>query len=379
MDKLKSKKKIKIAIITNIPTPYRKKQWEYYSKCKQLDITVFYCANIEKGRHWEISSCEGIKEIFLKGLTYKSIHFNPGVLKVIFQDFDIFFVGGYGYPSLIMAIIALKILQKPWVIMIDGISPLKLYKWNHITDNFKKYVIKGANAYFANGIVGRKYLEKYGILSGKIFNQYMTVDVDDFINKGKDAVGIKKRIREEHDIKDNATVIMYAGRLVYNKGVQDLIGAIKILENGGYNIVAFIVGEGDFKEELKRQSLELNSSIIFTEHVDPEQIYKYYYASDIFVLPTYNDPWGLVINEAMACGLPIIVSDAAGSSLDLIKNNGIIFKCHDINQLSVAIEKFLDKNCKKFENDSKNIISKWTFRESLDSLKTLLGYVNSKD
>ena len=140
--------------------------------------------------------------------------------------------------------------------MIDGISPLKLYKWNYITDNFKKYVIKGANAYFANGTVGRKYLKKYGILSGKIFNQYMTVDVNDFINKGKDSVEIKKRIREEYGIEDNAIVIMYAGRLIYNKGVQDLIEAIKILKNDGYNIVTFIVGEGDFKEELKRQSLD---------------------------------------------------------------------------------------------------------------------------
>ena len=112
MDTLKSKNKIKIAIITNIPTPYRKKQWEYYSKCKQLDITVFYCANVEKGRHWKISSSEGIKEVFLKGLSYKSFHFNPGVLKVIFQDFDVFFVGGYGYPSLMIVYYRFKNTEK---------------------------------------------------------------------------------------------------------------------------------------------------------------------------------------------------------------------------------------------------------------------------
>ena len=113
MDTLKSRKKIKLAIITNIPTPYRKKQWEYYSKCKYLDITVFYCANIEKGRYWKINSSEGIKEVFLKSISYKTFHFNPGVLKVIFQDFDLFLVGGYGYPSMIMAITTLKILKKP--------------------------------------------------------------------------------------------------------------------------------------------------------------------------------------------------------------------------------------------------------------------------
>jgi len=333
----KSTKTVKIAIITNIPTPYRKKQWEYYSKCPSLDLTVFYCANIEKGRHWKINSSEGIKEVFLKGISYKSFHFNLGILNVIFQDFDVFFVGGYGYPSLIMTIIILKLLKKPWVMIIDGISPLKLNKRDYIADNFKKFLINDANAYFANGTVGKNFLEKYGILPGKIFNQYMTVDVDDFINKGKNSIEIKKEVRKQYGIDDNTTIIIYVGRLIQNKGVQDLIDALKNLKNDGYKIKAFIVGEGDFKEELQIKSHDIKSDIIFTGHLDPDQIYKYYYASDIFVLPTYDDLWGLVVNEAMACGLPIIVSDAAGSSLDLIRNNGIIFKCHDINELSVAI------------------------------------------
>ena len=62
----KDKKKIKIAVITNIPTPYRKKQWEFYAKCKYLDITIFFCANKEKGRIWDVRSSEGVKEVFLK-------------------------------------------------------------------------------------------------------------------------------------------------------------------------------------------------------------------------------------------------------------------------------------------------------------------------
>ena len=380
MDKLNSKKRIKIAIITNIPTPYRKKQWEYYSKCTYLDITVFYCANVEKGRHWNINSAEGIKEIFLKGLNFKSFHFNPGVLKIIFQDFDIFFVGGYGYPSLIIAIITLKILKKSWVMIIDGISPLNLNKEHFIIDDFKRFFIKGADAYSANGTVGKKFLKIYGILPEKIFNQYMTVDVDDFINKGKDSIEIKKRLREKYGIADNTTVIMYAGRLIYNKGVQDLIDAIKSLKIKGYNIVAFIVGEGDFKEELKMKSQDIKSNIIFTGHVNPEQIYKYYYASDIFVLPTCDDPWGLVVNEAMACGLPIIVTDAAGCSYDLVKDNGYIVTHHDINELSRAIEDLMDeKKRNEFGKNSRKIITKWTFRESLDSLIKILGNINSEN
>ena len=377
MAKLKSKKKVKIAIITNIPTPYRKKQWEYYSKCPSLDLTVFYCANTEKGRHWKINS-EGNKEVFLKGLSYKSFHFNPGVLKLIFQDFDVFFVGGYGYPSLIMAIIALKILKKPWVMIIDGISPLKLNDRNFIVNNLKKFLIKGANAYFANGTVSQKYLKNYGILSKKIFNQYMTVDVDDFINKGKNSIDIKKTVRKEYGIDNNSTVIIYVGRLIYNKGVQDLIEAIKNLKNKGHDIVTFIVGEGDFKEELQIKSHDLESDIIFTGHVDPDQIYKYYYASDIFVLPTYNDPWGLVVNEAMACGLPVIVTDAAGCQLDLLNNNGYIIPKNDITKLIEAILKLMDPKIRgRFSCRFKELVSHWTYKESLKNILILINFIGA--
>jgi glycosyltransferase involved in cell wall biosynthesis len=370
-----SKQIIKVAFITNIPTPYRKKQWEYYSKCKNLDITVFYCANTED-RLWKINSAEGIKEVFLKGWSYKSYHFNMEVLKVISQDFDVFFVGGYGYPSLIMAILGLKILKKPWVMIIDGMSPLKLVKTNFISNFFKNFIINGASAYFANGKVSKEYLTKYGVLPEKIFNQYLTVDVNEFINKGINAKEIKKNVRDGYGIPNDSIVIMYSGRLIYKKGVQDLLAAVKKLEDKEYNIVVLIVGGGDFKEELERKSQLLKLNIIFTGHIDPEELYKYYYTSDIFILPTHDDPWGLVVNEAMACGLPIIITKNAGSSIDLVENNGYVVSAHNVQSIASNIEELLDSKTRIIAGiNSKKLISNWTYKESLNSFLELLRYL----
>ena len=85
---------------------------------------------------------------------------------------------------------------------------------------------------------------------------------------------------------------MYAGRLIEDKGVQDLIEAVKNLKDENINIKALIVGDGTFKSDLKRKSEDIKSDIIFTGHIKPEELYKYYYASDIFILPTYSDLWG---------------------------------------------------------------------------------------
>ncbi|MBP2047056.1 glycosyltransferase family 4 protein [Methanobacterium aggregans] len=372
----KPKKKIKIAIITNIPTPYRKKQWEYYSNCEYLDITVFYCANIEKDRYWNVDSSEGIKEVFLRGISFRSFHFNPGVLKTVFQDFDAFFVGGYGYPSVLMSIFALKLLKKPWVMIIDGICPLNLKKGNFIIEKIKKTLINGADAYFANGTVSAKYLEKYEVPPKKIFNQYMTVDVDYFVKKGNDASKFRSEIRKKYDINENSVVIMYAGRLIEHKGVQDLIKSVKNLKNRNINVKTLIVGEGNFKKELIKQSEDIREEVIFAGHVDPAEIYKYYYASDIFVLPTYDDPWGLVVNEAMACGLPVIVTDATGCFLDLVKDNGYIVKSHDICELSLSIEKAM-KNSVKLGNNSYKQILGWNYEHSLMNIINLICYITS--
>ncbi len=364
-------KKIKVAIVTNIPTFYRKKQWEYYSSCEYLDITVFYCANIENDRYWEIKSSEGIKEVFLKGLSYKSYHFNPGILKILLKDFDIICVGGFAYPSLMLLITSLKILNKPWIMIIDGISPLKIGKENLIFRFIKSFFIKGANAYFANGSISAKFLESYGITLEKIFDQHMTVDVDYFMEKEVDSLIFRSKLRKKHGIPDDATVIMYAGRLVKSKGVQDLIEAVKQLKNETKDLKILIVGEGNYKKELMKISNEIRSDVIYCGHINPENIYKYYYASDVLVLPTYDDPWGLVVNEAMACALPIIVTDAAGCSLDLVKNNGFIVGLHELNELKSAIQK-ISTNPKKFANNSRKLILKWTYKESLKNfIRTL--------
>jgi len=372
----KDKKKIKIAVITNIPTPYRKKQWEFYAKCKYLDITIFYCANKEKGRFWDVGSSEGVKEVFLKGITFKYIHFNPGILKIFSRDYDIFFVGGYGYPSVLMSLALLRVLRKPWVMLIDGISPLKLMKGNFLIEKIKKLLISGANAYSANGTVGIKYLELYGISSEKIFNQYMTVDVDYFMGKSKNLVKCRFETRQKYNLTEDCIVVMYAGRLIEDKGVQDLIEAVKNLKDENINIKALIVGDGTFKSDLKRKSEDIKSDIIFTGHIKPEELYKYYYASDIFILPTYSDLWGLVVNEAMACGLPVIVTDAAGCSLDLVRNNGIIIKKGDVNGLYSAIKNLIENDIHKvYGKNSLRIIKNWKYENSLNEFLKLINFV----
>lgn len=161
------------------------------------------------------------------------------------------------------------------------------------------------------------------------------------------------------------------------QSIRDLIHAIKnLVENKSCSVVALVVGEGEQRDSLELETKNLKGHVVFAGHIRLSDLRLVYYASDIFVLPTHHDPWGLVINEAMACALPVITTNAAGCSLDLVKNNGFVINPGDVPGLSSAIEKLMDANVRKaLGEESRRIISKWTYKESLESFEDMLSYL----
>jgi len=375
------KKNLDIGILTNIPTPYRKTMWEKYSEIKNTQFDVYYCKSIERDRKWEISRAKGVNEYFLKGITFGiSNHLNFGVI-FLARKYNLWLIGGYSMLSSQLLIIACKIFKIPYVIMFDGISPLKIHKKeNKFKFTYKKFLVKRCKAFLGNGKVGKLYGEKLGIPEKKIFNQYLTVDIDYFFKYLPQREDIDINTRKILKIPINSFVILYVGRLVKHKGIQDLIFSYKKLlkeEEKPNRIYIVIIGHGKYENELKKISHGMRN-IIFVGNVNYLHIYKYYFSSDVFILPTYNDPWGLVINEAMACGLPIVTTRNSGASLDLVKGNGYIYDAGDVNKLADILFKIThDSELRnKMSCKSLDIIKNYSFQNARQELELLLKKVN---
>lgn len=371
---------LRVAVITNIPAPYRQKQWEHYATIRNLSITVFYCAKREQDRFWNVQPASGVREVFLGGISYREWHFNPSIFLLPFQKFDLFLVGGYGFPTVMIAIVLLKLFNMNWAMVTDGIAPPRLKSEKWYVRAIQRFFTKGANAYFVNGTAAKKWLKRFGIPDESVFDQYLTVDVNYFLESEKASKKTRIHTRRRHKIRDDAIVVLYVGRLAPVKGIEDLIAAVNsLVEDKNYEVAALIVGEGEQRARLESEAKNLPANVVFTGYVEPSELCRCYYASDIFVLPTHNDPWGLVINEAMACALPIITTDAAGSSRDLVKNNGYVIHPGDVSSLSSAIEKLMDADVRKaFGEESRRIISKWTYEESSESFENMVRYLNSE-
>jgi glycosyltransferase involved in cell wall biosynthesis len=364
-------KKIKIGILTNIPTPYRKPMWEAYLKIKDVTFDVFYFSKMHKDRKWNFDKADGVKEIFLKGPRLCSLNLE---IFALLKKYDLWIIGGYSDPTAQLLILLCKIFRIPYVIMFDGVSPKKIEsKENKLKFVWKRFLVKNCFAFLGNGTVGRLYAKKLGVHEDRIYNQYLTVDIEHFMNLLNEKNKMRSIIRQNLSIPKNGLVLLYIGRLIKLKGVQDLIKAYSEIKQQNQNVYLLIVGFGTYEKELKRMSQSIKD-IFYVGHVDYPNIHKYYFASDILILPTYDDSWGLVINEAMACGLPVVTTTASGASLDLIKNNGYVFEPGDVKALVDIIKRYVREPnlILRHSQNSLKIIKEFSFDKSKKEVEKII-------
>jgi len=136
--------------------------------------------------------------------------------------------------------------------------------------------------------------------------------------------------------------------LVEAKGVFELLDAYAKLEERARSDIGLVyVGDGNARSELEARASKLAPGTVrFGGFVQKEQLSLYYALADVLVFPTHSDTWGFVVNEAMACGLPVITTDVAGCASDLVKDgwNGLVVSVGNTTQLTDAMRYFILKN-----------------------------------
>lgn len=373
----------KIAIVTNIRAPYRKLQIEEFAQNSNYQITVYYTNSGYEDRNWNVMRINDVKEIYLKKIfSFGKYGFlNLGLLKII-RDNHIILIGGYEMPSYIILTFMCKIYRKKSVLVFDGVSldKVRINKFS-LLESLKKNVIKNFDYYFVNGKVSKKYfMQIHGIKEERIYNQFLTVDVSAI----KEHVMIevdKAKYRLQSNIGINEKIIIYSGRLVTIKNVDLIIQAIAILENNeDYRLV--ILGDGVERDNLMSLAKIAKVKITimgFTS--DQDELFTRYNLGDVLILPSQIEPWGLVVNEAMAAGLPVIVSDNCGCSLDLVNPgiNGYTFKKGDKVDLSCKIKLIFQNDYKTMGEKSSEIMKKWTFSNSKKNFEKIIETIKSKE
>ena len=360
---------MKILWITNIPAPYRISFFNELGKYCQLTVLFEKKKSDERDDSWNIYNCNNFNCILLKGIstaTDKSICLS--VTKYLKLPWHSIICSNTSTPTGMLAIQYMKIHHIPYWIEGDGgfAKSGKGFK-----EMVKKHFISGATGYFSTSVAHDLYYKTYGANSKRIFRYPFTSisekDIVDHLYTKEE----KLKLRSELGMKEHK-IIISVGQFIKRKGFDVLIKASRLLSDD-YGI--YFIGGQPTEEYLSMT--EDKKNIHYIGFKTKEELQKYYLASDLFVLPTREDIWGLVINEAMACGLPIITTNKCIAGLELVKNekNGYIVPVNAPKLTAQKIKEcFLENNLATYGRNSIAKIQDYTFEKMAERHIEVLTY-----
>ena len=224
-------------------------------------------------------------------------------------------------------------------------------------ESLKARFMAGCDRFVVPGRASCEYLESLGSAREHIVIAPNAVDNDWFRTQADSVRTRAAEFREKLGLP--LRFILFVGRLVLEKGIFDLLDAYAKLDAGLRSDVGLVfAGDGISREELAGRAKRISpGTICFPGFAQREDLAALYALADLLVLPTHSDPWGLVVNEAMACGVPIIVSGVAGCSTDLVEEgwNGYIVPPRDSEKLSVAFDSLLRNSELRQEMSAHNL------------------------
>lgn len=329
----------RILFLTNFASPYRVHFFDELGK--YLDVTVLYSERVEdirdRNAQWFEDGQGGFHPVQLKGFRMGFESFCPDVIKWLKHPYDGVIIGGYSSPTAMLAMAYLRLHKIPFYMEVDGGLIRQEGKGKYL---IKKTLVGMASRWLSTGEETTKYLVHYGAKRENVsvypFSSLHEEDILDRVVSPEE----KEALRRELGISESRMVLA-VGQCIPRKGFDILLKAAKHLPE---DTALCIVG-GEPTEEYLRLREELES-VYFPGFRKKESLANYYRAADLFVLPTREDIWGLVINEAMAYGLPVITTDRCVAGLELVENgvNGYIVPVEDVEALTEAMLEVLHGN-----------------------------------
>jgi len=298
----------------------------------------------------DISKIRGIYKITKEIYTYKP---------------DLIVLPGYSHLLYWVALFIEKfILRGRVVISIDSTeydNPKQYYK-----EHAKKLFIRFCDYAFCYGTKSKEYVVKLGMSPEKVIIRFQATDNQTIENVYNGYKSERDYLISKNGFKKYNFI--YVGRLSKEKNVETLIKAFRLLkdsiiESKDWGLI--LVGDGERKEYLINLVKDLNArDVFFVGGKSWKEVPIYYALSDVFVLPSISEPWGLVVNEAMVCELPVIVSYRAGAAYDLVREgeNGFVFDPFNEQDLLEKMSFFVKNpdKIKEMGKCSKKIIAEYT-------------------
>jgi len=312
---------VKVLILTATMAPYRVNVFNEIGKSCDLTVCFEQQHDASREKDWFASAGHCFRSIALKGWEKPVRRLKPDIARQVFREhFDLAIAYEYATPTSMLFLLLCRLKGLPYLINCDG----AFIERHTVKDLIKRFFIRGAAACLANGAHARAYFLHHGAKAERIHSHHFTSLYESDILPAVPEPAEKARLRSELGWAGYAKIVITVGRFIPSKRIDVLISAWAAMPS---DWLCVIVGSGELEPEYRRQMAQLFlANIRLPGHQDSAALKRMYMASDLFVLPTESDVWGLVVNEALASGLPVVTTDKCIAGLELLAaaRNGAI-------------------------------------------------------
>ncbi|MGH7646887.1 MAG: glycosyltransferase family 4 protein, partial [Gemmatimonadaceae bacterium] len=323
-----------------------------------LDVEVWYCRDFgarprydkqfDRVVQWDVDQLGGYNHRFLFNAspvsnTFNPLHaINPGALPRALRGFDALWVNGYLYPSNYLAALGAK-MSNTRLLMRSELrmdTQRDLSARQSVRDAVIRRWVAMSDALLYIGRQNRDAYVAYGADEKKLFFTPYSVDVEEIaaiVTRNAD----RATLRDEWGIPRDKTVLLFVGKLTPRKHPEAMLHLARECAKNAHIV---LVGSGPLEQQLHDEVTRTGSpNVSFLGFVNQRRLPEVYAMADIFVMPSEDEPWGLVLNEAMAAGVAPVVCADVGASADLIRDGetGYIFANRDWTKMTALVQQLV--------------------------------------
>ena len=401
-------RRVRLGYLVSHPIQYQAPLLRRIAEEPGIDLTVLFGSDFSVRSYkdegfgvdvrWDTPLLEGYRSRVLPAL------YDPGTVSAVtplsrsllsaLRDregnpaFDVLWVHGYASLNSLRGILAAYSLGIPVLLRAESWlsdrprGPLRLLS----KQLFLRALRPMVSAVLTLGSNNAAYWSFYFGRSVPQFLLPYAVDNAFFAQKSRAAQVQLPALQHDLDLDPGRPVILFASKLQVRKNASHLVEAYsRLLQREGIRAQPYllIVGDGEERERLQTQVRELGlTGVRFTGFRNQTELPLFFALADVFVLPARHEPWGLVVNEAMAAGVPVVLSSDVGAAADLVTNGveGFVYPTGDIAQLTAALASVLSgpETARAMGAAAARRVANWDFEADIKGLRRALAAVTHR-
>jgi len=353
-----------VAVVSPEPTPYRAPLFDRVAERPELDLTVIYTAQTVAGRTWSVEPRH--RAVFLSGVRV------PGAGRLLRHDYPVTLgiaralrraspavvvISGWSTFASQAAIAWCRARRVPYVLLVESHDLGPRAGWRRAVKGAAvPRIVRGAASLLVVGSAARDSVVARGASPERVRVFANTIDVTRWIDR---AAGLRPRA---HD----GVVVLSVGRLVREKGVEVLLRACA---KAGVELV--LAGDGHERASLLDLADDLGVKLSTVGQLPEEELARRYADADVFALLSLHETWGVVVNEAAASSLPLVLSDRVGAAYDLLQDgeNGFLVPAVDVEAAAHALRRLAADPAlrRRMGERSRELVRGWGYESSVES------------